>query len=85
MLSAIIRAVDDRESPWRCEGPIRGGVCAKAAPGELVGCAGQEIAVLDGETLLALMRVEPNARSCPLAAIGMVSRSAPDRANRGRV
>jgi hypothetical protein len=64
----------------QCEGATWTGGCPRSAPGSPVACAGHRIAVVDaaGAVLLEL-RVEPDAVSCPLVALQLVSKDSAER------
>jgi hypothetical protein len=58
----------------RCEGASWTGGCPRSAPGLPVACAGRRINVIDSAGNVRLdLRIEPDAISCPLVALHVVS------------
>jgi hypothetical protein len=65
----------DGVSVDQCEGASWTGGCPRSEPGSPVACAGRRIAVVDAAgTVLLELRVEPDAVSCPLVALQLVSK-----------
>ncbi len=84
MAKVLIYAEDGVNIQDQCQGSSWTGGCRSSLPGAPVVCAGRKI-VLDtaggiaGFTLL----VEPDARSCPLAALNLVGKDVPTAALSG--
>jgi hypothetical protein len=64
----------------QCEGASWTGGCPRSETGSPVACAGHRIAVIDSAgTVLLELRVEPDAVSCPLVALQLVSKDSTER------
>ncbi len=68
---ALVYAEDQQTVEAECRGASWTGGCPRSPPGERVACAGRKlVAMLVGGGEVVLM-VEPDAVSCPLAALGL--------------
>jgi hypothetical protein len=66
-----IYSKDGSETIARCDGPTWTGACPRVEPGTPVLCAGKLLATAGPEGVLGLtLLVDPDARVCPLAALG---------------
>lgn len=80
----LIYDSDGVNSVDQCEGASWTGGCPRSMPGSPVACAGHRIAVIDSAgTVLLELRVEPDAVSCPLVALQLVSKDVAERPNSG--
>jgi hypothetical protein len=73
MAKALIYAADGTEIVEQCQGADWAGACPRAAAGAPVACAGRKvIAIGPGGLAVLTLRVEPDATTCPLAALSFL-------------
>ena len=71
MPRTLIYSKDGAELIARCGGPTWNGGCSNVEKGSLVLCAGKVVQTQGPEGVLGLiLLVEPDAKTCPLAALG---------------
>ena len=74
MTQVLIFESDSVTIAGQCEGASWTGGCPRSAPGSPVACAGRRINVIDSAGAVRFdLRVEPDAVSCPLVALQLVS------------
>jgi hypothetical protein len=72
MSETLIYSKDKSELIDRCGGPTWSNACPRAKAGSPVACAGKVLATAGPEGVLGLLLlVDPDARTCPLAALGL--------------
>ena len=73
MANALIYAADGTEIVEQCQGADWTGACPRAPAGAPVACAGRKvIAMGPGGLAVFTLRVEPDATTCPLAALSFL-------------
>ena len=71
MAETLIYSKDKSELITRCGGPAWNGACPRVEKGSPVLCSGKLLATAGPEGVLGLLLlVGPDARTCPLAALG---------------
>jgi hypothetical protein len=85
LVSVQIRSKAPGALASECEGPLWSRGCSGAAAGEPVACAGRQIVIRSDEGQdIAILAVEPDARSCPLAALQIAFARRPGQGRRTR-